>query len=220
MVETPTGGLETMLRVFQLLVPLLLVAHAVAAEQGRDPKALRSFLDTHCVGCHGEKEPEANVSLHALTVPMKGAADLGLWGRVYEQIEARQMPPVDAEQPSPAARLVMVRALGDALKAAGAAIDGLKSLAPSRGNWVDHDTLFSGKAVGESGTPARVWRLTAGGYTRLFARLDEAYGTGLTRASRLGNGGASPSQQLQALVTAPWGAPGSGISPTIRPRIG
>ena len=194
-------------RVSRLLVPLLLVAHAAAAEPGRDPMALRSFLDTHCVGCHGAKDPEGNVSLHALTVPTKGALDLGLWGRVYEQIEARQMPPVDAEQPATAARLAMVGALGDALKAAGASIDELKALAPSRGNWVDHDVLFSGKAVGDSGTPARAWRLSAGAYMRQFARIDEAYDTGLTRLrGNTGGGAIGPVLSNFGLVSAPWGA--------------
>lgn len=190
-----------------LMLTLLLQNRALAQEPA-DMKGVRSFLDAHCIRCHGEKKPKGNVSLHKLTAPKKGAADLDLWNKIFEQIEAQQMPPLDAAQPSRIDRQVAVASLKLSLNAAGVKIDELKLLAPVRGNWVDHDALFSGKAVGESGTPARVWRISAKSYNRLFARIDEQYELGLTRTSMYGGSAAAgPVQQLQAAVTPPWGAP-------------
>jgi mono/diheme cytochrome c family protein len=190
------------------LVLTVAVQPRAIAQQPADLKEVRAFFDAHCVRCHGEKKQKGDIFLHKLTTPKKGAADLDLWNKVFDQIETRQMPPQDAEQPSSAERQVAAASIKQALATAGLKTDDLKLLAPSRGNWVDHDALFSGKAVGESGTPARVWRVSARSYNRLFARIDEAYGLDLTRVSLYGGSSAAgPVQQIQAAVTPPWGSP-------------
>jgi hypothetical protein len=190
------------------LVLTVAVQPRAIAQQPAELKEVRAFFDAHCVRCHGEKKQKGDIFLHKLTTPKKGAADLDLWSKVFDQIETRQMPPQDAEQPSSAERQVAAASIKQALATAGLKTDDLKLLAPSRGNWVDHDALFSGKAVGESGTPARVWRVSARSYNRLFARIDEAYGLDLTRVSLYGGSSAAgPVQQIQAAVTPPWGSP-------------
>jgi hypothetical protein len=190
------------------LVLTVAVQPRAIAQQPAELKEVRAFFDAHCVRCHGEKKQKGDIFLHKLTTPKKGAADLDLWNKVFDQIETRQMPPQDAEQPSSAERQVAAASIKQALATAGLKTDDLKLLAPSRGNWVDHDALFSGKAVGESGTPARVWRVSARSYNRLFARIDEAYGLDLTRVSLYGGSSAAgPVQQIQAAVTPPWGSP-------------
>jgi hypothetical protein len=190
------------------LVLTVAVQPRAIAQQPAELKEVRAFFDAHCVRCHGEKKQKGDIFLHKLTTPKKGAADLDLWNKVFDQIETRQMPPQDAEQPSSAERQVAAASIKQALATAGLKTDDLKLLAPSRGNWVDHDALFSGKAVGESGTPARVWRVSARSYNRLFARIDEAYGLDLTRVSLYGGSTTpGPVQQIQAAVTPPWGSP-------------
>jgi len=190
-----------------LMLTLFVQGKAIAQEPA-DRKDVRAFLDAYCVRCHGEQKQKGNVSLHKLTAPRQGAADLDLWHKVFDQIETQQMPPLDTRQPSAAERQVVVASMRQALRAAGVKVDELKLLGPSRGNWVDHEALFSGKAVGESGTPARVWRLSARSYTRLFQRIDEQFGLDLTRLSPLPNGGAAGlDQSIQAAVTSPWGSP-------------
>jgi mono/diheme cytochrome c family protein len=191
------------------LVLTVAVQPRAIAQQPADLKEVRAFFDAHCVRCHGEKKQKGDIFLHKLTTPKKGAADLDLWNKVFDQIETRQMPPQDAEQPSSAERQVAAASIKQALATAGLKTDDLKLLAPSRGNWVDHEALFSGKAVGESGTPARVWRVSARSYNRLFARIDEAYGLDMTRDVGILGGGAAygPIQQHQAAVTPPWGSP-------------
>ena len=71
-----------------------------AAEPGADAKAVRSFLDAHCVRCHGKEDPEGKVSLHALAFDSKAPQDVETWKRVYEQLFNGQMPPPDRKQPS------------------------------------------------------------------------------------------------------------------------
>ena len=175
------------------LVLTVAVQPRAIAQQPADLKEVRAFFDAHCVRCHGEKKQKGDIFLHKLTTPKKGAADLDLWNKVFDQIETRQMPPQDAEQPSSAERQVAVASLKLALKAVGVKVDELKLLAPSRGNWVDHDALFSGKGVGESGTPARVWRISAESYKNLFARIDQQFDFHL--------------DLKRANVKSPWAAP-------------
>ncbi|MEI7687233.1 MAG: DUF1588 domain-containing protein [Planctomycetota bacterium] len=138
-------------------------------------KDVRAFLEAHCVRCHGEKKPKANVSLHKLNALQNGAADLEVWKKVFEQIDHNQMPPLDSAQPSAADRQRALAALKIALRSSGVKMDELKALDPGRGNWVDHEALFSGKAVGESGTPSRVWRLSPESYKQIFTRLDKQF---------------------------------------------
>ena len=189
------------------LVLTVAVQPRAIAQQPAELKEVRAFFDAHCVRCHGEKKQKGDIFLHKLTTPKKGAADLDLWNKVFDQIETRQMPPQDAEQPSSAERQVAAASIKQALATAGLKTDELKLLAPSRGNWVDHDALFSGKGVGEPGTPARVWRLSAKSYNRLFARIDEHYELDLTRVILPSYYAAGPVQQNQAAVTPPWGSP-------------
>lgn len=188
------------------MLTVLALRGAIAAEPV-DMAQVHGFFKSHCVRCHGEDKPKGNISLHKLTAPKTGASDLDLWFKIFDQIETQQMPPPDEKQPLSAERQVVVSVLKQGLATAGVQTDELKLLAPARGNWVDHDALFSGKAVGDSGTPARVWRLSARSYTRLFARLDEQYGTDMTRTSVYAGSGAGYGLQVQAAVTAPWGSP-------------
>ncbi len=160
------------------LVSLLVFAQtaANAADPVGDGTHLRSFLDAHCVRCHGEKKPKGDVALHDLSTKPKGAAELDLWKRIYEQVEGYQMPPIDSKQPMIAERQQAIELVKAVLKAGGAGVDELKALKPARGNWVDHDTLFSGKSFGEAATPGRIWRLTPKSYKQFFTRLDGQFG--------------------------------------------
>jgi hypothetical protein len=168
-----------------------LAQNEVVAQESADMKTVRAFLDGHCVRCHGDTKPKGNVSLRKLTTPKKGGEDLDHWNKIFDQVEAQQMPPLDAAQPSRTERQAAVASLKLALKAAGVKIDELKLLAPARGNWVDHDALFASAAIGESGTPARVWRISAKSYAQFFKRLEDQFGAALADE----NG-----------VSSPWGS--------------
>jgi hypothetical protein len=154
---------------------LLLLSDAAAADATVDSKVASSFLDAHCVRCHGKKNPEGNVSLRDLPADPKTPKDIETWKRVYEQLDNGQMPPADGKQPSSADRQLAIASIKSNLKAAGVKFDELKELLPARGNWVDHDLLFSGKAVGEAGTPSRIWRLSPESYKQFLVRLDKQF---------------------------------------------
>ncbi|MFT5041120.1 MAG: hypothetical protein ACI8TX_002092 [Hyphomicrobiaceae bacterium] len=177
---------------------LWMLSEATAAEPGVAAKSVRAFLDAHCVDCHGKQDPEGNVSLPALSFDSKAPQDIETWKRIYEQLDSGQMPPQDAKkQPRSADRQFAIMSIKSTLKAAGVKIDELKELAPARGNRVDHDALFSGKAVGEAGTPSRVWRLSPESYKQFFIRLNGQLSLGLDHILW-------PSSSREAPLNAPW----------------
>jgi hypothetical protein len=144
-----------------------------------DSQFLNAFLKSHCNGCHGGKKPEGGIVLRGLAIDAKSPADLATWERVYEQVEGRRMPPIDEAQPTLVDRDRARVAVKSLLAARDRSVDVLRSLHPSRGNWVDHAALFSDKALGETATPARAWRLSPEGYRRFMLRLSEQFGLDL-----------------------------------------
>ncbi|MBL9082048.1 MAG: hypothetical protein JNK76_09605, partial [Planctomycetales bacterium] len=63
----------------------------------------RSFLTRHCVECHGEAEPEGNLSLSALGPIDEGNA--AVWKSIWAQVALKEMPPKEADQPNVVERL-------------------------------------------------------------------------------------------------------------------
>ena len=194
-----------LLKQYLLCVALMLLVAIVgepcrAGEPGTDAKAARSFLIAHCVRCHGKKNPEGNVSLLALPADPKTPKDIEIWKRVYEQLDNGQMPPQDSKQPPSADRQLAIASIKSNLKAAGVKFDELKELAPARGNWVDHDALFSGKAAGEAGTPSRVWRLSPVSYKQFFIRLNGQLSLNMDHIL-------FPSASQETPIIAPWNMP-------------
>ena len=168
-----------------------------AVDSSTDAKAVRSFLDAHCVRCHGEKNQEGKVSLHTLSLDSKAPQDLETWKRVYEQLFNGQMPPPDRKQPPSTDRQFAITSIKSSLQAASVKIDELKELLPGRGNWVDHDAPFSGKVVGEVGTPSRVWRLSPESYRQFFLRLNVQHSLNLDHIL-------FPSSSRESPFKEPW----------------
>ncbi len=123
----------------------------------------KSFLAGHCVDCHGETEPEGNLSLHDL-----GPVDevnAGTWKSVWAQVALKEMPPEDAEQPEVIQRLQfsdgIVSELTRVMRDKGGFRDHLD---PSKGNFVDHELLFGPLPddiqLVPTSSPARIWRVT------------------------------------------------------------
>jgi hypothetical protein len=127
-----------------------------------------------CVDCHGAKNPEGKFSFVGvgLTGDLAKPRELQVWQAVHEKLEGREMPPRDAEQPTEAERAQVAKWLANAIRAAGVVLDDGKWLAPIKGNFVDHPTLFSSKSVVEAnGTNPRLWRLTGQAYEDYFDKL-------------------------------------------------
>jgi len=170
--------------------PFLLVALAVSMSVPTSVRAEpKAFLGQFCVQCHGEKKPKANLSLHNLTDTPVKRSEIDTWKHVLDKIETGEMPPEGSKQPDSDQRQKMVAAIKGMLKNAGVSLDEARWLAPSRGNWVDHDALFSGKPVDPAATKPRLWRLSGQAYEEFMRQKNlqfklgiKTYGQGKIRA--------------------------------------
>jgi len=123
----------------------------------------RAFLVAHCVDCHGETDPEGNLSLLDL-----GAVDevnAGIWNSVWAQVTLKEMPPKDAEQPEVVERLQFSDWIVGELTRVMRDKGGFRAhLDPDKGNFVDHDLLFGplpeGIKLAPASSPSRIWRVT------------------------------------------------------------
>ena len=123
----------------------------------------QSFLATHCVDCHGETEPEGNLSLDGL-----GPVDevnSGTWRSVWAQVTLKEMPPEDATQPEVVERLRFSDWIVGELTRVMRDKGGFRAhLDPNKGNFIDHDLLFGplpdGIKLRPTSSPARIWRVT------------------------------------------------------------
>ncbi|NQV27517.1 MAG: DUF1588 domain-containing protein [Rhodopirellula sp.] len=123
----------------------------------------RQFLASNCVDCHGETEPEGNLSLNDL-----GPVDelnASTWTSVWAQITLKEMPPADADQPKIVERLKFSDGIVGELKRVMRDKGGFRAhIDPDKGNFVDHDLLFGplpdGIKLEPTSSPARLWRVT------------------------------------------------------------
>jgi len=122
-----------------------------------------SFLLTHCVDCHGETDPEGDLSLNEL-----GPVDelnAGTWKSVWAQVTLKEMPPEDSDQPDVVERLQFSDWIVSELERVMRDKGGFRALLdPNKGNYVDHDLLFGSLPDGirlvPASSPGRLWRVT------------------------------------------------------------
>jgi len=116
---------------------------ANAEESRPSTGASQLFIQSFCIDCHNDQEPNGEIDLDPL-LQNQSAVDRQLLISVYDQINLEQMPPDDEVQPTSAERAKMLTFLDEAIRASGAfAIN--KKLLPGYGNYVDHDRLFEAK---------------------------------------------------------------------------
>ncbi len=123
----------------------------------------RPFLESHCVDCHGESDPEGNLSLHDL-----GAVDevnASVWNSVWAQVALKEMPPEEGDQPGVVDRLKFADWIVSELQRVTRDKGGFRAhLDPNKGNFVDHDLLFGelpdGITLEPTSSPSRLWRVT------------------------------------------------------------
>ena len=151
-----------------------------AAEPPNLAKIGVPFVAKYCVSCHGEKKPKADISLHILTGDLTKPRELQVWQAVLAQIDGREMPPKASKQPTDSERTQMLESLAAAIKASGVVLDDNKWLSPVKGNYVDHQLLFSGQPAKEiTGTKARLWRITGSAYEDYMDKLIKRFVLGL-----------------------------------------
>lgn len=82
------------------------------------PAPTKSFLQKHCFECHDADTQKGKLRLDTLAPDFASAANAETWGRVFAQLEKREMPPKKKAQPSDAERQAVLDWLGRELRVA------------------------------------------------------------------------------------------------------
>lgn len=91
---------------FVVLVATALFGVARGQERGRAElegqfaRTVQPFLNTYCLSCHGSKQPAAQMDLTGFTTMTALMHDGRRWSQILERLEAQEMPPKGARQPS------------------------------------------------------------------------------------------------------------------------
>ncbi|GDY23101.1 hypothetical protein LBMAG56_44480 [Verrucomicrobiota bacterium] len=81
----------------------------------------KEFFSRHCVECHDTDTQKGKVRLDNLAPNFTSPASAEIWGKVFSQLEKREMPPKKKTQPTDAERQTVLSWLGRELHAATAA---------------------------------------------------------------------------------------------------
>lgn len=76
------------------------------------------FLQKYCIDCHNDDSSEAERNFQSYHLPPQSQLDLIATDEIVAQLTLRQMPPVDADQPSDKERLAMIESLRAAIASA------------------------------------------------------------------------------------------------------
>ena len=153
---------------FQLAVAAVVLTGQAGWAVAAQPEPV-AFLAQHCSDCHGEEEPEGEVSLAGLQ--RVDAENLALWQRVLTQVSSGEMPPDDEPRPTLDEREAVIRWMIAAMAAAGGKPREAGGPLPGDGNLVDHLRLFSGRPRGPAYSPPRFWRRSQPQYDALMEEL-------------------------------------------------
>ncbi|WP_439631670.1 DUF1588 domain-containing protein [Gemmata sp.] len=119
---------------------------------------LVALVKAHCVRCHGPAK--AAGGFRADDLPADLTRDKERWAAVRDQLRDGLMPPPKEPRVEDAKKRAAVAAITAGL---GHPVPRL----PNQGNLVPHELLFGRPAAAASVGPARVWRLSPGGYVGL-----------------------------------------------------
>ncbi|TWU01000.1 DUF1592 domain-containing protein [Stieleria varia] len=87
--------MNVILRLFLIVLPMVASAATVSAAE-----SFESFLNTHCLRCHGPEKVERDLRIDQLSRDFKVGADSHLWAEIVERINAGEMPPAEEPQPT------------------------------------------------------------------------------------------------------------------------
>jgi hypothetical protein len=84
-------------------------------------RQVRPLLEKYCIGCHGPVKKKADLDLARFKDEPSMAAERRIWKKVWDQIQAREMPPADKKQPAVEERESLANWIEAALDRANAA---------------------------------------------------------------------------------------------------
>ncbi len=123
------------------------------------PQQVQTIVATHCIDCHGDESAEGKIRFDNFS-GLDRDAKFDLLNKAQQQLFFGLMPPEDAERPSKKELTMLVDWMGDTLRKHNASDLDKKLKYPDFGNYVDHETLFSGRIRAAAFTPARRWLIS------------------------------------------------------------
>ena len=120
------------------------------------PEPVQGVLKSRCLECHQGDDAEGDVRFDNLA-ELKLNSRLEFLNRAQDQIFFGTMPPAAAQQPTNEERSLLAVWLRSELRKHDASQLDKKLRYPDYGNYVDHETLFSGRIQEKPFTPARRW---------------------------------------------------------------
>lgn len=88
------------------------------------PGTATSFLENHCLDCHGADEPAGGLDINRLATDLHDEASQARWIRIHDRVARGEMPPADYDQPQASDRRSFLKDLHRQLTAAHAAEKG------------------------------------------------------------------------------------------------
>ncbi|MDB4419373.1 DUF1588 domain-containing protein [bacterium] len=120
----------------------------------------QAFIKNYCIECHDSETELGGFNIESLkSVTTSNAVE---WQKIWEQVSLKEMPPKTETQPDYLERMNFVNSVVAGLQTASKNQGGFHEfLLPTKGNYVDHELLFSdlGKDVEPPSTPSRMWRI-------------------------------------------------------------
>src|SRR5437762_2793260 len=92
------------------------VAGAVAA--GGAPRAVRQFIEQHCLECHDAETKKGDLDLTALKFNLANSTNFSKWVLVHDRVSNGEMPPKKKARPDSADSKAFIKSLALALNAA------------------------------------------------------------------------------------------------------
>ncbi|MEY4484847.1 MAG: hypothetical protein RL693_2299, partial [Verrucomicrobiota bacterium] len=108
----------------KLIQTLAILQLCTAVSSAAVPEPLRLLMEKNCTQCHGKEKQKGDVRLDNAD-----AINPALWGKIYDQLAKREMPPDDKPQPTEAERQGLIQhALAIAKQSSQIATTGLRRL--------------------------------------------------------------------------------------------
>ncbi len=83
----------------RIFVVIVLLSATVNGQAGELPKAMRAFIETHCLDCHDASSARAGFRIDLLTDDFTAGNNAGLWKEVMDRINSGEMPPKKRARP-------------------------------------------------------------------------------------------------------------------------
>ena len=143
-------------RIVMLFATLSVACSTLSANESLEMAAVRTALSGHCVECHNSETAEGEVRFDNLP-ELSSVKQLDMLNRAENQVFFELMPPEDSDVLPNEQRVRLRDAIGAVLRKNQASDLDQRMRQPGYGNFIDHETLFSGAVTEKPFTPARRW---------------------------------------------------------------